>query len=143
MAGTITGVLNRIQTPDGRPKIAEVVLTCTADAGDSSYPATVLNTLAGLADFDIRGLKLHSLKTIPGTPGPTDDSDITVTDKYGVDLLGGKGADIIDNAAKNWVVFGYSTYTIEPLITGNITVTITNNAVNGAVTTVVIELVGT
>jgi len=30
MAGTITGVLNRIQTQQGRPKIAEVVLTCTA-----------------------------------------------------------------------------------------------------------------
>ena len=72
MAGTITGVLNRIQTPDGRPKIAEVVLTCTADAGDSSYPATVLNTLAGLAGFDIRGLKLHSRSRLCAVLEATD-----------------------------------------------------------------------
>ena len=142
MAGNITGVLNRIQTQQGRPKMAEVVLTCTADAGDGSYPETVVNTLAGLAGFDIRGLKLYSVKTIPGTPGPTDNSDVAITDKYGIDLLGGKGTDIIDNTAKNWVVFGYSTYTIEPLITGNISIVITGNIVNSAITTVVIELVG-
>ena len=28
MAGDMIGVLNRIQTQQGRPKIAEVVLTC-------------------------------------------------------------------------------------------------------------------
>ena len=71
MAGDMTGVLNRIQTQQGRPKIAEVVLTCTADAG-GAYPETVVNTLAGLADFDIRGLKLHSRSRLCAVLEATD-----------------------------------------------------------------------
>jgi len=139
MAGTITGVLNRIQTQQGRPKIAEVVLTCTAHT-DGTYPATVVNTLAGLAGFDIRGFKLYSVKSIPGTTPPTVASDLTILDKHGVDLLGGKGTDFIDATDKKWALVGPVGYNAPALITGDITVNIANNSVNSAIVTLVLEL---
>lgn len=58
MAGTITGTLERIQTQMGRPQMVEIVLTCTADAAAATYPATVVNTLENVSDYDLRGLKL-------------------------------------------------------------------------------------
>jgi len=140
--GTITGTIARFSASQWSPPAVELVLTCTADITAHTYPVTIINDLSGISSYDLRGMRLHSIKTIPGTTGPTDDTDVTITDKYGIDLLGGKGTNAIDNATTNWIVFGYSTYVIEPLITGNITITITNNAVNSAVVTVVIELVG-
>ena len=142
MAGTITGVLNRIQTQQGRPKIAEVVLTCTADAG-GAYPETVVNTLAGLAGFDIRGLKLYSIKSIPdAVKPPTDVSDITILDKYGVDLLGGKGIELIKAASKTWTLVGPTGYNAPALITGDITVKVANNNENGAIVILALEFTG-
>ena len=142
MAGTITGTLERIQTQMGRPQMVEIVLTCTADAATATYPATVVNTLENISDWDLRGLKLYSVKAYPGAVAPTDGTDLTITDKYGVDLLGGKGENLIDATSKTWCPAGPSNYALPALITGNITVNITNNAVNSAVTTIILELVG-
>lgn len=145
MAGTITGVLTRVQTQQGRPQVTKLVLTCTGDSSNGSFPATVLNPLAQDSDgtsFDIRGLQLYSMKVIPGSTGPTADSDVTITDEYGVDLMGGKGTDLLKNSAKSWALFGPSGYSVSALITGNITITITNNSVNSAVITIVLELIG-
>ena len=147
--GTITGLLTRIQTQQGRPKMLELVLTCTAGAaGDANahlFPATVINPLAIDANgnsFDIRGLKLYSVKSYPGATAPTDATDLTITDKFGVDLLGGKGADAIDATSKTWIPFGPADYALPALITGDITVNITNNLVDSAIATLVLEIVG-
>jgi len=147
--GTITGVLMRIQTKQGRPSMAVLRLTCTAGAaGDANahlFPATIINPLAVDADgvlFDIRGLKIYSVKAFPGDPAPTDATDVTITDQYNVDLLGGKGADLIDSSSKTWIPVGPSTFALPALITGDITVNITNNEVDSAVTTLVLELTG-
>ena len=142
MAGTITGTLERIQTQMGRPQMVEIVLTCTADAAAATYPATVVNTLENISDWDLRGLKLYSVKAYPGAVAPTDGTDLTITDKYGVDLLGGKGENLIDATSKTWIPAGPENYSFPALITGNITVNISNNAVKSAVTTIILELVG-
>ena len=136
MAGTIIGTLEQIQTPDGRPKLAVIKLLCTAAADDNSYPAKIINNLV---DFDIRGLRLYSIATIPGDIGPTNDSDITITDKYDIDILADAGFNLIDNATKNRIVIGPTSSVI---ITGDITINITANEVPSAVTTVVLELIG-
>lgn len=147
--GTITGVLTRISTKAGRPSMAKLVLICTAGAaGDANahlFPATVINPLAVDANgnsFDIRGFKLYSVKAYPGATAPTDATDLTITDEHGVDLLGGKGADAIDATSKTWIPVGPADYALPALITGNITVNITNNSVDSAITTLVLELVG-
>jgi hypothetical protein len=143
-AGTITGTIERINTSKSKPLVI-ITLTCTAGAvGDGAdahlYPATVINTLSGISGFDLRGLKLYSIVTVPGTTGPTDNSDLTITDRYGIDMLAGAGTNIIDNATSNRVVANPDTAAV--IITGNLTVNITNNIVDSAVTVLVLELIG-
>ena len=139
MAGTITGTIERITTQEGRPKLVVIKLTCTAEVGAATYPATVVNDLAGVSDYDLRGLKLYSVATVPGTPGPTDNTDLTITDRYGIDILAGSGANIIDNTALNRLVIGIASGVI---ITGDITVNISANAVNAATFDIILELIG-
>jgi hypothetical protein len=141
-AGIITGSIKRIQTQQGRPQIVEIVLTCTASADDHTFPETIVNTLANISTWDLRGLKLYSVKAYPGATAPTDATDVTITDVYGIDLLGGKGTDLIDATSKTWIPIGPAGYALPALITGNITVNITNNSVNSAVVNLVLELVG-
>ena len=141
MAGTITGVLTRL----GSNKGCKLELTCTADAADHTLPVTELNPLAvdsAGATFDLRGLKLYSVKAIPGATAPTDATDLTITDEYGVDLLGGKGTDLIDATTKTFIPAGPGAFAQPALITGTISATITNNAVNSAVFKLVLEFIG-
>ena len=140
--GTMTGVLNRIPTQQGRPPVAELVLSCLADTDGSGahiIPVTEIVALTIALGFDIRGLKLYSIAQKPGTTGPTDHSDLTITDKYGIDLMAGNGTDFIRNAVA-------SRYMLDPalafIITGDITVTIINNSVSGALLTLALELIG-
>ena len=141
--GTIVGTIERINTAKNKPLVI-LTLLCTAGAvGDANahlFPATIINALAAISGFDLRGLKLYSIVTVPGTTGPTDNSDLTITDRYGADILAGAGANIIDNTAINRVVMNPDTAAV--IITGNLTVNITNNIVDSAVVTLVLELVG-
>ena len=138
MAGTITGTITRIPTPDGRPKIVIIRLTCTADSALATYPGTVINHLSGISDLDLRGMMIRSVKSIPGGIGPTDFSDVTIKDEDGIDLLYESGEDFVRNAVVECTNFLFW----EALITGDITIAITGNVVVSAVTTIVIELVG-
>jgi len=147
--GTITGVLTRIPTSANLSRAAKLVLTCVAGAaGDANaglYPATVINPLAVDADgnyFDIRGLKINAVKAYPGTTAPTDATDVTITDEYGIDLLGGKGADLVDATTKTFIPAGPGAFAQPALITGNISLNITNNSVAEAQTTIIVELIG-
>jgi len=139
----ITGILKRSIVKQGRPSMAVLELTCTAE--DGAFPATIINPLAVDSVgslFDIRGLKLYSVKAIPGTTAPTDATDLTITDEYGIDLLGGKGTDLIGATSKTWIPIGPAGYALPALITGNVTVTITGNLIASAVITIVLEFVG-
>jgi hypothetical protein len=145
--GTITGILKRSIVKQGRPSMAVLELTCTAGtAGEAgTFPATIINPLAVDSVgslFDLRGLKLYSVKVIPGATVPTDATDLTITDEYGIDLLGGKGTDLIDATSKTWIPIGPAGYALPALITGNVTVTITGNLIDSAVITIVLEFVG-
>lgn len=141
-AGTIVGAINRIQSQQGRPQIVKVFLTCTASADDHTYPETIVNTLENVSDYDLRGLSLYSVKAIPGTTGPTDNSDLTITDEDGVDLLGGKGENIIDNATSSFIPAGPGAFAQPAPITGDITINLSGNSVNSAVVTLVLLFVG-
>jgi hypothetical protein len=145
--GTITGILKRSIVKQGRPSMAVLELTCTAGtAGEAgAFPATIINPLAVDSVgslFDLRGLKLYSVKVIPGATAPTDATDLTITDEYGIDLLGGKGTDLIDAISKTWIPIGPAGYALPALITGDVTVTITGNLIASAVITIVLEFVG-
>ena len=142
-AGSITGTATRVPVRQGSPPMVLITLTCTADATAHTWPATVVNTLDNVSTYDLRGLKLYSVMAIPSAvTAPTAATDLTITDTNGVDLLGGKGTDFISDTAKTWIPAGPSNYAFPALITGNITVTMSNNLVNSAVITLVLQFVG-
>ena len=73
MAGTITGTLTRLPVRLGSAPMIEIVLACIADADVNTFPAEVITSLAGISDYDLRGLKLYSAKFIPDLVTPPTD----------------------------------------------------------------------
>lgn len=125
MAGTIMANAKTIKN------IIEVALICAADAAAATFTATVLNSLPGMPD--ILGYYLYSVKAWPGATAPTDASDLTITDKDGIDLLGGRGTDLIDATTMTSCCAGSVANAMPMPVMGPITINITNNAVNAAV----------
>ena len=113
-----------------------VTMTFTADASDGSFPPV---TMTESQASDLKGYWLTHVKVDPGTPGPAENSDITV--KWGItDILGANGANIVDNAANGFCTLKGSDGGAPWPMTGEaLTVGITNNDVNSA--TVEVQLV--
>jgi hypothetical protein len=77
------------------------------------------------------GYSLHSMATVPGSPAPTDNYDITIEDVDGIDVLGGAGMNR-DTANAERVMPLYGSTPHPTPINGKLTIKIANNAVNGA-----------
>lgn len=120
MAGTIA------QSHAKFGKIGVVRFTCTADAADGSFPSTTL-------DEDFEGLLL-AFETNPGSPAPTTNYDIAITDAEGCDVLGGVGANRHPTLTEKVAVIFADTSMYPPVDkTDVLTLAITGNAVNSAV----------
>lgn len=142
MAGTITGTATKISSPFlNRSEAIIVTLTCTADAVAHTYPATVVNTLPNVLSRNLVGLYLYDVQAYPGVVAPTDATDLTITNEAGIDLLGDKGTNLIDATSKTQTLVGPNGVYAPQLITGNITVTISNNLVDSAVVTLVLTFI--
>lgn len=85
MAGTWTDPTVKKGTFNGE-RFRYIEATATADAADGSVPVLTINST--LPNFS--GLLL-GVRIVFGSPAPAD-CDITVTDKDGIDLLGGAAA---------------------------------------------------
>lgn len=131
MAGTITLSYQNIS-----PKIIEVTAVCTADAGDNSFPATVVTPRpSSNPGMDLVGWYLYAVHAKPGSTAPTDASDLTVTNLDGLDLLGGRGTDLLDATSITSCAAG-STVTAMPMpITGPVTLNLSNNSIASAIVT--------
>lgn len=123
MAGTIT------QSYTSIGHIRRVTLTCTGDAADGSFPATALTT-------PIEG-RLLKLVTNPGATAPTANYDIVLTDQHGSDVLQGVGANRHTTSTETALIV-YSGTGTHPCVddSDTLTLTITNNSVNNAITVV-------
>lgn len=113
-----------------------LTISFVADASDGSFdPVTMTDTQAS----DLTGYWLSHVKVNPGTTGPTDNSDLTV--KWGgVDVLGGNGVNIVDNAVEGYCTpKGTNADAQWPMSGEALTIGIVNNAVNSA--TVEVQLV--
>jgi hypothetical protein len=135
MAGTIVAQAKKIKRAGSALPcdMIEVHLLCSCEAAAATFTSRVLQSLAGMAGFDIMGFYLYHVKVWPGATAPTDASDLTLTDQDGVDLLGARGTDLIDETSLTSCCAG-STNTEMPMpITGPITINISNNAVNAAI----------
>jgi len=78
--------------------------------------------------------------TNPGSPAPTDNYDITITDPSGVDIMGGELANR-DTANSEQVVPKINTSFGCRITEGPITLNITNNSVNSAEGVVIVYII--
>lgn len=120
-AGTVSQELGRIS-----PSLFELTFEWTADAADASIPDTEIEDTITAA---IQGMYFEKMITDPdGDTAPTANYDITVDDENGIDLLAGAGADRSATASED----AYPASPISQAVTGTLTLTISNNAVNSA-----------
>lgn len=115
-----------------------VSLSLTASGG--TFSSIAINNDNANALTLLTGYWLSHVKVIPGSTGPTDDSDLTIT-VNGVDILGGNGANIVDNATNGYCVpFGSNTDAQYPMSGSDdvLTVNISNNLVATASVTVLL-----
>jgi hypothetical protein len=120
-------------TPTGPTKVSGVETSYytvkwdwVADDTDGSVPSDTVN---GILGYVVRVI------TDPGATAPTDDYDITLTDAYGCDVMGGALADRDTTATEQAmpIIGGAST---GALVLDSLTVNITGNSVNSATGTV-------
>ena len=127
MAGTISEVLTST-----RPPVKVISLTCTADSSDGSFPATALTNIP----HNGVGGRLLQIATNPdGTTAPQANYDIAVTEAGGADLLLGVGANRHTSSSEVAVIESNGASAVYAG-TDTLTIAITNNNVNSAVTTI-------
>ena len=119
MAGTV--VLTS-QRAEGAVRTA--VITCTADGGDATVPATTLRKLG----VNIEGV-LQAIQLNPGAVGPTDDYDVTLVDGDGIDRLNSVALNRDITNSERVAITGATIVSPDETLT----LTIANNAVNNAV----------
>lgn len=130
-AGTCTQTFSEVYSASGPTPIGVLTFTCTASADDASYPSTA--TSQTITD-QIAGRYIIEARTNPGSTAPTANYDIVLNDTDGIDLMGGMLANrsaTASEAAQPAIASGV--YWPRP-IDGALTIAITNNAVNSAVT---------
>ena len=94
----------------------------TADASDATIPDLTIS---------MKGYIIQAV-TNPGSTAPTDNYDIVLNEDNGADLVAGALANR-STSASQCVVFDRP-----PLSAGNVTISISNNAVNSATGVIVI-----
>jgi hypothetical protein len=123
-------------------EVRQLVYTVTFGADAASPAAVALDnilTTAGDRVDSVAEWWLFKVSVLFGAVGPTDNSDLYLYRAYGstkIDILGGNGANAIDNAANNTF---YPATSAQPLIGSDLLV-ITNNAVNSAICYIVVEM---
>jgi len=105
-------------------------------------PTTATCTLSGeVMDTINRGLYIYDFNSVPGTTGPTINSDIAIVDAKTVSIVSasGNGANVIDNSTNNKFYGDGSiagSTNLYPMGDGSAwTITITNNAVSNSTAT--------
>lgn len=107
-----------------------ITLSWIADAADHTVPDATINAAAQR----IEGWYLYSAETNPGAVAPTDDYDIVITDADGLDIA--KGLLMNRDTATTELADS-----INAVVRGNLTFTLTNNSVNSATGTLILVFV--
>lgn len=118
------------QSHERRGEIGVVILTATCHT-DGTFTSTAIET-------EISG-ELLQIETNPGSPAPTSNYDITITDEEGLDVLQGVGANRHTTTTElaNIVFSGTN---VHPVVhrSDTLTLVIAGQSVSGAV--IVIKL---
>jgi len=85
VAGPTTGTLHSVASSG-----VQIIVTCTADAADGSYPETTIS--------DVGGYLMPSFFVPSAVTVPTNAMDITLEDSSGADILNTEGMNITTSA---------------------------------------------
>ena len=122
MAGKVTTINTPKEYSTG-VKVASIAFT--ADDTDATITSAILTGCAGK--------KLNSVIVVNGSTGMTATADVDITDTFtSVNLTATNG----DNLGGDSVVTQVAPDTANVIILGNLTVTISSNAVNAATATI-------
>lgn len=131
--GTCTQAVTDIPDNIVFPPMKVLTFTCTASADDASFPATATSTETTAR---IAGYYLIEARTNPGATAPQALYDIVLNDTDGIDLMGGTLANRSATASERAIpalatgIYGGTS------VDGILTLAITGNNVNSAVTVV-------
>lgn len=129
---------------DQNPIVKVVNLLCTFDA----TPGTAVYTLDSKEMGAINSRVIRHIITVPGSTGPTDNSDLGVTEARGsvahsILSASANGANVVDNATSTGPFYmdgpGSTNDTVIAHSSYPWTVTVTNNAVNNSSFTISLE----
>lgn len=131
---TISSQVITVQNQQSR-KILTLSWVASVDA--ATVPATTITATT----YGIEGWYLYSGETNPGATQPTPNYDITITDADGADLAGGMLMDRSATATQGPVAMALGTTGHYPVVRGNLTFTLSNNAVNSALGTCILTFI--
>lgn len=117
MAGSVTVAVSNVVSD-----VRLITYTWTADVSDGSVPAQASPVING---------DVILVVTNPGTPAPTDNYDVTLTDEDGVDVMGGALADR-DQSNSEQAKPIINSEAVDRFVDGTLTLSISNNSVNSA-----------
>lgn len=137
-ADTVSGSSSTVRIGSNDNWRLGVVCTFDTTPGTASaaMPTTIMRKLNGSLGY---APYVYHFSTVPGSTGPTDNSDLAITDSSGATILSasGNGANVIDNATVTSVIYGDGP---TPGSTNHYpkgngftwTIAVTNNAVNNS-----------
>ena len=134
-AGTVTITSTTISV-QAQPTRKVITLSWQCEAG----AATIPNTTITAATYGIGGWYFYSAETNPGATAPTDNYDITILDADGADIAGGMLMNR-DSTASEYVSIGVGATGQYPVVRGDLTFTLSNNAVNAALGTLILVFI--
>ena len=116
--------------------VYRIYITCTFD----TTPGTAVANMPAVAQSIIdQGRYVYRFSIIPGTTGPTDNSDLQILDGNDLTIVSasGNGANVIDNATSTSWIYGdgptAGSTNAYPLGDGSPwEITVSNNAVNNS-----------
>jgi hypothetical protein len=117
-AGTVTAT----KACNNKLGLCVITYDWTADASAATIPSTAGPSVTGYVVLVI---------TDPGSTAPTPNYDITLTDAYGCDVMGGSLADRHTSTTEQALPKVGDVYAGR-FVSGPLTLNITNNAVNSA-----------
>lgn len=127
MAGSVSQSYTKYGRLKGNPRSIVVSMSWIGDSGNGTVPATAFS--AAIMAM-IKGFYLALVITDPGSPAPTDNYGITVTEN-GVDVLGGAGANRDTSNTEQTTPMQGST-PISRLITADLTFNLSGQSVQSA-----------
>jgi hypothetical protein len=129
--GTVTSTCVKVETTEAPSDMYTLTYTWIADGSGNASAATSAAT-----SLQIAGKNIIMVVTDPGSPAPTADYDITITDANGVDVMGGSLANRHTTNTEQALPYIGTAYGPRP-VSGALTLNVSSAGAAGAGTVII------